>query len=181
MGGYMMSGTKKGIDFTPELFETALATFGTAEEKEAARRIVSCFIEHGFPVKVKQYNQPCMEGTCRVLCFIRNSAEAIIINNKGMGRDGVSIQVRIEDRSTLSKLDNLSENLRSQVLNSANCGHCSAKCGDKKYTFSYQDRNYVKCHFICSNFSFVNIGKSDIDSLMCIVESEIAYSQTRKK
>lgn len=175
-----MSGTKKGIDFTPDIFETILATFNTENEKEAARRIVNCFIERGLPVQVKQYNQPCMEGTFRVLCYIKKGTEAVIINNKGMGRDGVSIQVRIEDRSILNKLGDLSENVRRQILNSANCGYCSAKCGDKKYSFTYQEREYIKCHFICNNFTFQNMHNNDIQNLMYIIDNEIAYKQTRR-
>ncbi len=168
-----MSGTKKALDFSPELFETVLATFKTEDERETARQIVNCFIGRGLPVKVKQYTQPCMEGTFRILCFIKKSSEAVIINNKGMGREGVSIQVRIEDRTTLNKLDDFSENIRNQILNSANCSYCSSKCGDKKYIFTYQECEYIKCHFLCNNFTFQNIGKSDIDSLMYIINNEI--------
>jgi hypothetical protein len=175
-----MSKAMDVTDISQELFETILATFNTEDEKETARQIVKCFIGRGLPVKVKQYNQPCMEGTFRILCFIKKSAEAVIINNKGMGRDGVSIQVRIEDRSTLDKLNDFSENIRNQILNSANCGYCSSKCDDKKYVFNYQESEYIKCHFLCNNFTFQNIDKNDIENLMNIINNEITYKQTRR-
>ena len=169
------------IDISPELLDTILATFHTEDEKDAARQIVRCFGECGLPVKVKQYHQPCMQGTFRILCFIKKSAEAVIINNKGMGRDGVSIQVRIEDRSTLERLDCLGENIKLQILNAGDCGYCSSKCDNKKYVFTHQDKSYVKCRFLCNNFTFQNLCKSDIPALVSIIKNEIVYSQSCKK
>jgi len=177
----IMSGTKKAIDYSFELFETVLSTIDNNEEKAIIRQIVERFNELGLPVKFKQYNQPCMEGTYRILCFIKKSAETVIINNKGMGRDGVSIQVRIEDRSTLNKLSDFSENIRNQILNSANCSYCSSKCGDKKYVFTYQETKYIKCHFLCNNFNFQNLTTNDIGNLMYIVNNEITYKQSHRK
>jgi len=176
-----MSGTKKADDFSPELLEIILSTIDIDNEKEIIRQIVGRFLDCGLPVKVKQYNQPCMVGTFRILCFIKKSAEAVIINNKGMGHDGVSIQVRIEDRSTFDKLDSFSGNIRNQIINSANCGHCSSKCENKQYAFTYEEKAYVKCHFLCNNFSFQNMDKNDIDSLMDIINNEIEYKLTHIK
>lgn len=176
-----MSKTLEVIDITPELLEKILTTFHTDDEKELARQIVKCFVEHGLPVKVKQYNQPCMKGTYRILCFIKKRAEAVIINNKGMGRDGVSIQVRIDDRRTLEKLDDFGENIKNQFLNAADCGYCSSKCEGKKYIFTYQGKEYTKCRFICSNFSFQDLKNSDIHELMYIIKNEISYNQTCTK
>ena len=176
-----MSGTKKGIDFTPELFETILSTIDSTEEKAVIRKIVGLFIDRGLPVKIKEYNQAVMEGTYRVLCFIKKSAEAVIINNKGMGRDGVSIQVRIEDRSTLGKLSDFNDSIRNQILNSANCGYCSTKCGDKKYVFTYEENEYVKCHFLCNNFTFQRFTSEDIDDFVDIIDNEILYKQNGHK
>ena len=138
---------------------------------------MKCFADRSLPVRVKQYNQPCMKGTFRIMCFIKKSAEAVIINNKGMGRDGVSIQVRIDDRNTLSKLDDFNENIRNQILNSGDCGHCSSKCEGKQYVFTYQENEYVKCHFLCNNFSFQNINKNDIADLIEIINNEIEYKE----
>lgn len=174
-----MSGTKKAIDLSEEFLETFLSSIYEENEKEIVRQIVKRFVDCGLPVKTKQYDQPCMEGTLRILCFIKKSTEAVIINNKGMGRDGMSIQVRIDDRSTLDKLDSFSQNIKNQILNAANCGHCSSKCEGKKYVFTYQENEYIKCHFLCSNFSFQNIDKNDIGDVMDIISNEIAYKQTR--
>jgi hypothetical protein len=176
-----MSGTKKADDLSLDLLETILATFNTEDEKEIARKIVNRFIECGLSVKVKQYNQPCMQGTYRILCFIKKSAEAVIINNKGMGRDGVSVQVRIDDRSTFDKLDSFSENIKNQILDSTDCGYCSAKCDKKRYVFTYRENEYIKCHVFCVNFIFQNTNKNDNECLMDIINNEIAYKQTNRK
>lgn len=176
-----MSKAMEVVDITPELLETILSTFNTEDEKELTRQIVKCFDEYGFHVKVKQYNQPCMKDTYRIVCFIKKSAEAVIINNKGMGRDGVSIQVRIDERSTLEGLNDFSENIRKQILNAADCGYCSSKCEGKKYIFTYQGNEYTKCRFICNNFSFQKIKNKDINDLMHIINNEILKKQTCTK
>ena len=168
------------IDTTPELLETIITAFGSKEEKNLARQIVKCFTDNGLPVKIKQYHQECMKGTFRILCFIKKSTEAVIINNRGMGHDGVSFQVRLDDRSTLSKLDDLSENIRNQILNSRNCGNCSSKCENKKYVFSYNKKKYSKCRYLCSNFSFLELNKADNICLMNIIKNEIIHKQTGK-
>ena len=173
-----MSGTKKAIDLSEEFLETFLSSLYDENEKELVRRIVTCFADCGLPVKTKQYDQPCMEGTLRILCFIKKSAEAVIINNKGMGHDCMSIQVRIDDRSILDKIDSFSPNIRNQILNAANCGHCSTKCENKKYRFTYQENEYVKCRVLCSNFSFQHIDKNGVCDIMDIINNEIAYKQT---
>ena len=173
-----MSGTKKSVELSAEFLETFLSTIYRESEKEIVRQIVTIFLDSGLPVKTKQYDQPCMEGTYRILCFIKKSAEAVIINNKGMGRDGMSIQVRIDDRRTLDKIDNFSQNVKNQILNAGNCGYCSSKCDSKKYVFVYQDSDYIKCHFLCNNFSFQEIDINDISSIVEIINNEITYKQT---
>jgi len=175
-----MSGAKKADNFSPEFMEIFLSTIDSYDEKDIIRKIVERFIDCGLPLKVKQYSQACMDGTFRILCFIKKSAEVVIINNKGMGRDGVSIQVRIEDRSTLDKLDDFSENTKNQILNAANCGHCSSKC-NKQYVFTYQKTKYEKCHFLCNNFTFQNMDKNDADSLVEIINTEIEHKPTHTK
>ena len=174
-----MSGTKKAIDLSAEFLETFLSTLNTEIEKEVVQQIVTRFVDYGLPVKTKQYDQPCMEGTFRILCFIKKSAEAVIINNKGMGRDGMSIQVRIDDRRTLDKIDSFSQNIKNQILSAGNCGYCSSKCEGKKYVFSYQGNEYIKCHFICSNFSFQIIDRNDVGGIIDIIKNEIAFKRTR--
>jgi len=171
-----MAKTMEVVDISSELFDEIASKFST-EERELSRQIIKCFVDGGLSVKVKQYHQPCMKGTFRILCFIKKSAEAVIINNKGMGRDGVSFQVRIDDRNTLNKLDDLNENIKTQILDANGCGHCSSKCDDKRYVFTYQDKEYVKCHFLCNNFTFQNINENDIESLTSIIKNEIEYRQ----
>ena len=176
-----MSGTKKALDLSAEFLEMFLSTIYDKNEKGIVSQVVKRFADCGLPVKTKLYASPCMEGTFRILCFIKKSSEAVIINNKGMGRDGMSIQVRIDDRSTLDKIDSFSQNIKNQILNAGNCGYCSSKCENKKYVFTYQENTYTKCHFICNNFSFQNIDENDAGSIMDIINNEIAYKQARAK
>ena len=168
-----MSKAMEVTDISQELPETVLAAFSAESEKETVRRIVECFTSRGLTVKLKQYTQPCMDGTLRILCFIKKSAEAVIINNKGMGHNGMSVQVRIADRSVLGRLDDFSESIRNQILSAGGCGYCCSRCGDKKYVFTYREREYIKCHFICSNFTFQNIDEDNIDELVHIINNEI--------
>ena len=176
-----MSKAMEIIDITPDLQETILTTFSSDNEKELARKIVKSFNNCGFSVKVKQYNQECMKETYRILCFMKKSAEAVIINNKGMGRDGVSFQVRIDDRSTFERLDSFSNNIKKQILNAGDCAYCSSKCDNKKYIFTYQGNEYIKCHFLCNNFSFQNLEKNDIKDLVEIINNEIRYKLRHSK
>jgi len=176
-----MSGTKKANDLSKDFLETFLTTIHNENEKEAVRQIVDLFVEFNLPVKTKQYDQVCMEGTFRILCFIKKSAEAVIINNKGMGREGMSIHVRIDDRNILNNIDSFSPNIKNQILNAGNCGNCSSKCEGKKYVFTNQNNEYIKCHFLCSNFYFQNIEQNDISCLIEIINNEIAYKQIRTK
>lgn len=168
-----MSKAMEIVDITPELLETILLTFHTDSERDLARKIVALFLGHGLSVKVKQYHQACMKGTYRILCFVKKSAEAVIINNKGMGREGVSFQVRLDDRSVLKNLDNLSDNLKNQIIAAADCGYCSTKCDKKKYIFTYQGQEYVKCHFLCNNFIFQNLDRDGNSDLLEIIDNEI--------
>ena len=176
-----MSGTKKAVDLSEEFMETFLATIDGENGKEIVRQIVRRFIDCELPVKTKQYDQSCMEKTYRILCFTKKSAEAVIINNRGMGRECMSIQVRINDRDILNKIDGFNQNIKDQILNAKNCEYCSSNCEDKKYVFTYQTNEYVKCHFLCFNFFFQNMGSNDIDGIMYIINNEIAYAQTRVK
>lgn len=176
-----MSKVMEIVDITPDLLETILTTFSSDNEKELARKIVGSFHDSGFSVKVKQYHQECMKGTYRILCYIKKSGEAVIINNKGMGRDGVSFQVRIDDRSAFEKLDTYSNNIKKQILNAGDCAYCSSKCENKKYIFTYQGNEYIKCHFLCNNFTFQNLEKNDINYLAEIINNEIRYKLSSAK
>jgi len=176
-----MSGTKKGVDLTPEFLSTFLATLGDECEKEVVQHIVTRFVDGGLPAKVKQYNQACMAGTYRILCFIKKSTEAVIINNKGMGREGMSIQVRLDDRSVFDDLDSLSPGIREQILGAGDCGHCSAKCEGKKYMFAYQGREYIKCYFLCNTFCFQHLESEDVGCLMGLIGNEIAWAGRTQK
>ena len=84
-------------------------------------------------------------------------------------------------RKIFERLNELSENIRKQILNATDCSYCSSKCECKKYIFTYQGNEYTKCRFICNNFYFQNISNNDINDLMDIINNEILYNQTHTK
>lgn len=174
-----MSKAMEIVGLTPERLETVLSTFPDEADRVTARRLVGLFTAAGLPVKLKLYHQACMAGTYRILCFIRKSAESVIINNRGMGRDGVSFQVRIDNRSTLERLETFCEWTREQLRSAADCGGCSTKCEDKKYTFVYQGTAYTKCRFLCNNFTFANLTPDGRKDLLTIVAAELGGKPPR--
>ena len=176
-----MSGSKLTYDMTEEFLELFLSTLDTEDDRAVVRQIVTRFAECGLPVKTKRYDTLSMAGTMRIVCHVRKSAEAVIVNNRGMSRDSLSIQVRIDDRDVFEELDKLGPNVRNQILNAGNCGFCSPKCDGKRYVFAYDGNEYAKCRTLCSNFFFQNIGPDDVSGLMRIINGEIAYKQARNR
>jgi len=51
----------------------------------------------------------------------------------------------------------------------------------KSKTFQRNPKEYIKCHFLCSNFIFTDINENDIDCLIDIINNEIAYKKTLQK
>ena len=168
-----MSGTKIAYELSPEWMETFLSTVPREADREAAERIVGLFRERGLPVKSKSYDMACMAGTFRILCFVKKSREAVILNNRGMGRPGFSVQLRIENPRAFERLDGLSPNIRGQILRARDCGYCQPNCEGKRYAFAYQGAEYVKCRAFSVNFFLENFESEDIQSLMELVRGEV--------
>ena len=172
-----MSNIMQIYDYSPELLQNILSVIDRKAERDLTERIVRYFIDAGLTVKVKHifYDKPW--AYFRVMCYIKKSAEAVIINTKtDLGKegvvDGMAFQLRISNTKTFEELDKLSENVRNQIVNANDCGYCSAKCEGKRHTFSYNGTDHVKCHFICSNFRFADISEIDIASIMAIIKNE---------
>ena len=51
-----MSNAMEIVNITPDLLQTILTTFNTDNERELTRKIIECYVENGFTVRVKQYN-----------------------------------------------------------------------------------------------------------------------------
>ena len=176
-----MSGSKKPIEVSADFLDAFLSAIGDGAGKEVVKRVVSRFEDSGLPIKCKRYDAPCMIGVFRILCYVRKSAEAVVINSKGMGRDSLSVQMRIEDRGSLDRLDRLSPNIRERILSAADCRNCSADCAGGKYEFSYNGVDYVKCRVFSVNFLFQDFADEDIESMLRLVDCEIAYKRPRGK
>lgn len=180
-----MSSVMEVQSYSPELLDHIISNIEGEVAKDVARQIIRIFDQSNLTIKVKYLFPTKPWAYYRILCFIKKSKETVIINTKkDCGRDGVVegmiIQLRIENQATFGKLDELSENIRSRIVNGGECRYCCTKCEGKRYTFTYQGKEYVKCQFICSNFRFEDINERDIASLMDIIHSEIHYKQNRR-
>ena len=165
------------LAYSPELLDNIIADIKDPAEQNTARQIIGSFAQAGLPIKVKYlfYDKP--DAYYRVLCFVKKSREAVILNTKtDHGKQGVAegmvLQLRIENQSTFDKLDEFSEYVRGQILNGNDCSHCSTAC-KKRYVFAHQGKQHQKCQYLCSNFHFANITKNDATSLVEIVNGEI--------
>jgi len=110
----------------------------------------------------------------RIFCYIKKSKEALIINPIGKNFGSFELQLRIKSRNTLDKLESFSQNIINQILMSKDCrGPYCCYCGSE-YSFTYNGKVYRKCHMLCDNFTFRNLKYEDIDSIIGIVQNEIA-------
>lgn len=90
------------------------------------------------------------------------------------------IQLRINNRSTLDRLDDFSKNIRDSILNAEPCKACPNSdgvfTGHGEYIFTYQGKEYRKCQTLCSNFKIRNLNEDDIESLTDIINREIFFT-----
>ena len=172
-------------EYSPELMDSIVDSVSNASDKKLINQILGLFYEAGLHIKVKHCFPDTPKAYYRILLFIKKSAEAVIINTKeDLGKegvaDGLNIQVRIVNQNTLDNLEKVSENIRNQIVGANDCRYCSEKCVGKKYVFSYNETEYTKCQFLCSNFRMTIENDSDIESVINIIRDEIAYKKTRK-
>lgn len=176
----------KTYDYSPELIDNILACVDNTLEKSLIDQIIEEFYKAGLFIKIKHCFPDMPKAYYRILCFIKKSSEAVIINTRqDLGKDGVvdglNIQIRITNQYTLNNLDQLSENVRNQIVNANDCRYCSEACIGKKYVFSYNNIDYAKCQYLCSNFRIMIENIDDIKSVMDIIKAEISYKKTNKK
>lgn len=100
--------------------------------------------------------------------FYRKSAEAVVINNRGMGYDGVSIQVRIGERSVPESLDDFTENIGNQILNAAGCGNCSSRCRDVSTFLPIREANIQSAASFAIT-SALSIFRTEISGILCVL------------
>lgn len=172
-------------EYSPELMDSIVDSVSKVSDKKLINQILGLFYEAGLHIKVKHCFPDTPREYYRILCFIKKSAEAVIINTKeDLGKEGVrddlNIQVRIVNQNTLDNLDQLSENIRKQIVGANDCRYCSEKCVGKKYVFSYNDTEYTKCQYLCSNFRMTIENDSDIESIINIIRDEITYKKPKK-
>lgn len=181
-----MSSVMDVLPYSPELLDVIIADIDGETAKEQARQIIKLFDEAGLTIKVKNIFPLKPNAYYRVLCFIKKSKETVIINTKQDNGpsgvvEGMTIQLRIEDENSFAKLDDLTENIREQILNASDCRSCSSKCDGKRYVFTYHGTEYTKCQFLCSNFRFRVADDNDVDSVTKLVEQELAFATHKKK
>jgi len=91
------------------------------------------------------------------------------------------MSLRINNRSTFDKLDEYNENIRNIILNGMPCPSCrlddETRSNHREYVFTYHGKEYRKCMSLMSNFKLRNLTDDDIDSLMDIINREIAFGK----
>jgi len=167
-----MKGEVKIVTADKEIVE-AIDSIEDELQKEMAGKIVRCFSEAGLPVKVKKFSRPKSNDRFRILSFIHKGRESVVINTDMWGFSGVAVQMRIFNNNSFERLDELTENLRSQILNSRDCGFCWSKCEGKQYSFSYGGTKYIKCQNFGCNFKFKITDENDVAGLIALTKREI--------
>lgn len=180
-----MSAYMNIYDYTPDLLGQITKDIGGVE-RELIVQIIGLFAEAGLPVKVKLLFPQTPNAYFRVLCHIKKSAEAVIINTRNdLGKegvvDGVHFQLRITNKNTLEHLEVLSPSVRDQIVNADDCRFCSEKCNGKRYVFSFDGITYTKCQYLCSNFRITVKDDADAESVLAIIRGELENRKLPKK
>ena len=149
-------------------------------QREAASRIIQCFLDADFPVKVKRISRSKPNDRFRVFCFAQKNKESVVINTDMWGFKGMVVQMRIFNNDSFKKLDELTENIRKQILYSRDCGFCWTQCAGKQYYFSYNGIEYIKCQNFGCNFKFKIADENDIASIIALVKREIDGETARE-
>lgn len=149
--------------------------------KKIAAAIFDTLLTNGLRFKVRAEYMPNDSFPLygyTVYFYIKGSKETIIMNTYFF-----KIQLRINNRSTLDKLDDYSKNIRNAILNAEPCKACPNSdgvfTGHGEYIFTYQEKEYRKCQTMCSNFKIRNLNEDDIESLTDIISREIFFSKSK--
>ncbi|MBH1942146.1 hypothetical protein I5677_14685 [Mobilitalea sibirica] len=145
--------------------------------KKITASLFNVFLSNGLRIKTRAEYMPNdllpLHGYT-VYFYVKGSKETIILNTFFF-----KIQLRINNRSTLDKLDDYSENIRNAILTAAPCKACPNRegifTGHGEYIFTYHGKEYRKCQTMCTNFKIQNLNECDIDSLIDIINHEISF------
>ena len=181
-----MSVYKKEYDYSPKIHESIMDDLAQTIDKVCVERILSIFHEAGLTIKVKHLFPDTPNAYYRILCFIKKSAESVIINTRtDLGKEGVinglSIQIRIANKSTFDKLEQFTDSIRSQIVGANECRFCSGKCEGKRYEFAYAGTKYTKCQYLCSNFRLTVHDENTVDDVVNIIKDEVEYKNAKRK
>lgn len=157
-------------------------TIESPNNKKIAAAIFNTFLSNGSRIKTREEYMPKdlipLHGYT-VYFYIKGSKETIILNTFFF-----KIKIRINNRSTLDKLDEYSENIRNSILTAEPCKACPNSDGvfngHNEYVFTYHGKEYRKCQTLCTNFNLHNLNESDIDSLNDIINREISFMKLNK-
>lgn len=173
-------------DYSSELHERIIADIDKEIDKVCVEKILNIFHDAGLTIKVKHLFPDTPNAYYRILCFIKKSSEAVIINTRtDLGKegvvDGLLLQIRIVNKNTFDILDQLSESIRSQIVGGNECRFCSAKCEGKRYEFVYAGTEYTKCQYLCSNFRLTIHDENAVEDVVRIIKDELSYKKSKKK
>ena len=168
------------LPYSLELQKIIFADIKKKTEKEFIREIINRFKEKGLPIKARyMFPKKPLISFYRGLCFIKKSNATVVIDAR---KDcNFTIYIRIENRKTLDKLSEFTDNIRNQILNARDCTDPNSKdCKGKIYIFNFNGHKYIKCISISCNFKFNNISKSDFTNIMDIINGEIDFLMNNK-
>lgn len=169
-------------DYTPQLMTRVLASIRKDAERETAQRIVEHFADAGLKIVVKHMAPGKPTAHYRVFCHNESGGETVIVNtNEDDGHhnltDEMVLQLRIDNREIFERESVFTPSVGRQITNAEDCRYCAPHCKDKRYAFTFNDRDYVKCHYYTSSFRLKTLSAADTDCVMAIIESEVAYAQ----
>lgn len=160
-----------------------LSSIDDAIGRNLTQKILSAFDDNGLTYKIRTAWKPknTDEKDYRIFCYVKKSKEALIINTRDYDFGCFSMQLRITDKSTFEHLDEYSENVRNGFLNGGICRAPNCSNDGSEYVFTYQGETYRKCHMLCGNFWFRNLCEEDLNSIMHIIDREIAFGMPKRR
>jgi|GEM_PF-740934 len=176
-----MSKFMEVYDYSPALLNKVYASIDHESDRVTARCIVEHFADAGVRITVKHMAPGKPMAHYRVVCSAENGCETVIINtHEDDGHrnltDEMVIQLRIDDRGIFEREDVFTPSVGRQITSAEDCRYCAPHCKDKRYAFTFNDRDYVKCHYYTASFRLKNLSDADTDCVMAIIDNELAFA-----
>ena len=177
-----MSKFMEVYDYSPQLMNKVYANIDREGDRAVARRVVEHFADAGLKIVVKHMAPGKSTAHYRVVCSAENACETVIINTREDDghqnlTDEMVLQLRVDDREIFEREGMFTPSVGRQITNAEDCRYCAPHCKDKRYAFTFNDRDYVKCHYYTASFRLKNLSDADTDCVMTIINNELAFAR----